>query len=36
MNNHWRIGHFSDVLEPVSRPIAVDPEKIYKTLGVQW
>jgi len=36
MKNGWKIGNFGDVLEPVSRPVRVEPEKVYRTLGVQW
>jgi type I restriction enzyme, S subunit len=36
MTNGWRVGKFGDVLEPVSRPVQVEPDKVYRNLGVQW
>jgi len=36
MTNGWHIGKFRDVLEPVSRPVQVEADKVYKNLGVQW
>lgn len=30
------MGRFGDVLHPVSRPEAVRPDGVYRTLGVQW
>jgi type I restriction enzyme S subunit len=36
MTNGWQVGKFGDVLEPVSRPVRVEPDKVYRNLGVQW
>jgi type I restriction enzyme, S subunit len=36
MINGWHVGKFGDVLEPVSRPVQVEPNKDYRNLGVQW
>ena len=36
MANHWPIGRFGDVLKSVSRPELVEPDKMYRALGVQW
>lgn len=36
MTNGWHVGKFGDVLEPVSRPVRVEPDKVYRNLGVQW
>ena len=36
MTNGWHVGKFGDVLEPVSRPVQVEADKVYRNLGVQW
>src|SRR5688572_5495211 len=36
MTNGWQLGKFGDVLEPVSRPVQVESDKVYRNLGVQW
>ncbi len=36
MTNGWHVGKFGDVLEPVSRPVRVESDKVYRNLGVQW
>lgn len=36
MPNGWHIGKFGDVLERVSRPVQVEPDMVYRCLGVQW
>ena len=36
MTNGWHVGKFGDVLEPVSRPVKVEADKVYRNLGVQW
>jgi type I restriction enzyme S subunit len=36
MTNGWHVGKFGDVLEPISRPVRIQPDKVYRNLGVQW
>jgi type I restriction enzyme S subunit len=34
--NGWPMVHFGDVLQSVSRPVTVEPDVMYRILGMRW